>query len=83
MRLFYVPSHRPSNLLICLPYTYSLLTLDSSCAPRDNPSIPLDYFYPIQPAMSRASYLTSLWNAGNIYLDKVSGRVEVSQVQLM
>ena len=39
--------------------------------PRDNPSIELQYFYDIEPAMVTGNMTTSLWNAGNIYLDKV------------
>jgi len=37
---------------------------------RDDPSVPLTYFYNIQPEMINETIVTSLWNAGNIALDR-------------
>lgn len=37
---------------------------------RELPNIPMKYFYNIQPEMAIETKLTSLWNAGNVIMDR-------------
>ena len=47
------------------------------CLLRDSPSIPLQYFHQIQPQMVNQTVVTSLWNAGNIFMDKMENMYQM------